>query len=42
MRRALAIREKVQGPNHVEVATSLAFLSQIEVANGHYGESESL
>ena len=41
-RRALAIFEKVLGPEHRGVAMSLNGLAQLYVATGHYEEAESM
>jgi Flp pilus assembly protein TadD len=41
-RRALAIREKVLGPEHPEVAASLNNVARDLSARGEYGEAEPL
>ena len=41
-RRALLIREKALGLNHVDVATSLANLAALKAAQGTYAEAEHL
>ncbi len=41
-RRALAIREKVLGPEHLDVATSLNNLAALYLGQGKYAEAEPL
>jgi hypothetical protein len=41
-RRALLIREKALGPNHLDVATSLANLAALKAAQGAHAEAEHL
>jgi len=42
IRRALAIKEKVHGADHPDIATSLSPLAGAEREQGHYAEAESL
>ena len=41
-KEALAIRERVLGPEHSDVAQSLNNLAELYYALGHYAESEPL
>jgi tetratricopeptide (TPR) repeat protein len=41
-RRALAIREKVLGPDHPDVAKSLDYLALLYACRGQYAQAESL
>jgi tetratricopeptide (TPR) repeat protein len=41
-RRALEIRERVQGPNHADVAMVLNNLAALEAAQGHYDAAQPL